>query len=240
MIQLLALFLLITFSGYAESNPEIILLYGTSCAGKSTIANQLQQKLNFETVDMELNCWEILDWDVYANEFGDDLASGILLDDLMQCLMNGKRIIVDAQPCVEFECTLKNYTFKKVLVYAPLETLISRDNARNNLLKRSEKRQQYARAYIYETFFQLYGIEATNIRVAEIDPSDVQSDFIEYPLNEATYDFFQNIVERNIKVSIYTKQKYDLVVNTELLDIHLAVSQIYSILFGSTILESLD
>lgn len=211
------------FSAYAEHfrpTPEAILLYGTSCSGKSTLANKLQQNLK--------HTWKILDWDDYAEEFGDDLASESLINDLMQHLINDRRVIIDAQPCLELKNTLTNYIVRTVLVYAPLKTLISRDGARNTLLKRPKKRRQYARAYIYETFFQLYGNDSTNDFVDEINPTDVQADLIHYPLNEITYDFFQKIVQSTAVVPIYTKRKYDLIINTELSDVNSAVRQIQS------------
>jgi len=224
LLHFFAFFLVVTFSVYAEHlkpTPEVILLYGTSCSGKSTLANKLQQSLK--------QSWSILDWDNYAEEFGDDLASESLINDLMQYLINNKRIIIDAQPCLELENTLINYNIKTVLVYAPLKTLISRDDARNTLLKRPEKRRKYARAYIYETFFQLYERNSTNVFVDEVNPADVQPDLlIHYPLNEATYNFFQQIVQSSSVVLIYTTREYDLIINTELLDVNSAVEQIRS------------
>jgi shikimate kinase len=218
-----AFFLVVAFSVYAEHPrpvSEVILLYGTSCSGKSTLANKLQQSLK--------QSWSILDWDNYAEEFGDDLASELLINDLMQYLINNKRIIIDTQPCLELENTLINYNVKTILVYAPLKTLISRDDARNTLLKRPEKRRQYARAYIYETFFQLYGRDSTNVVVDEINPSDIQPDLIHYPLNEAIYNFFQQIVQSSSVVPIYTTREYDLIINTQLSDVNSAVRQIQS------------
>lgn len=217
-------FLIVAFSVYAEHLrpvPEVILLYGASCSGKSTLANKLQQSLK--------QSWSILDWDNYAEEFGDDLASESLINDLMQYLINNKRVIVDAQPCLELENTLINYNIKTVLVYASLRTLISRDDARNTLLKRPEKRRKYARAYIYETFFQLYGRDSTNVFVDEVNPTDVQTDlFINYPINEATCNFFLQIVQSSSVVPIYTTREYDFIINTELLDVNSAVGQIQS------------
>jgi chloramphenicol 3-O-phosphotransferase len=222
-LQLFAISLAITCSVYAEHSrpsPEVILLYGTSCAGKSTLAHTLQQELK--------HSWEILDWDDYAEEFGDDLASELLTNDLMQLLINDKHIIIDAQTCLELENTLLNYDVKTVLVYAPLKTLISRDDARNALSKRPERRRRYARAYIYETFFQLYGIDSTHDFVDKIDPTDVQPDLIQYPLKEKTYDFFQKIVQSSVVVPIYAKRKYDLIINTERSNLNSSVREIQS------------
>lgn len=227
-LHFLAFFLAIVFSIDAELpkvTPKVIVLYGTSCAGKSTLANKLQESLE--------DSWQVLDWDDYAEKFGDDLASEWLINDLTHYLINDGSIIIDAQPCFELENTLKNYNVKTVLVYAPLKTLISRDEARTILLKRPEKRRQYARAYIYETFFQLYGNDSSNIFIDEINPTDVQPDLIHYPLSEITYDFFQKIIQNTYAVPIYTKRKYDLIIYTELIDADSAVKQIQSKWFAS-------
>ena len=223
-LNFFSFFLVIAFSLSAEHSktiPEVILLYGTSCSGKSTLANKLQQSLN--------ESWNILDWDNYAEKFGDDLASESLINDLMQYLINNNSIIIDAQPCLELKNTLINYNVKTVLVYAPLKTLIRRDDARNILLKRPEIRRTYARAYIYETFFQLYGNDSANIFVDEVGPTDFQSDLlIHYPLHEATYNFFQQIVQSSSLVPIYTTREYDLIINTELSDVNSNAEQIQS------------
>ena len=113
-LHFFAFFLTIVFSVYAEHpklSPEVILLYGTSCAGKSTLANKLQESLE--------HSWQVLDWDDYAEEFGDDLASELLINDLTQHLINDKRVIIDAQPCLELESALRNYNVKTILVYSP-------------------------------------------------------------------------------------------------------------------------
>jgi len=204
-----------------EAAPQVILLYGTSCAGKSTIATHLQKSLG--------SSWKILDWDDYANEHGDDRATEILLDDLMQDLLNGYCLIIDTQPCVDISDTLSNYRVISVLIYASLNTLIARDELRQTTLKRSEKRRRYARAYIFETFFQLYGCNSNDDPVDEIYPDDVPTDLWYYPLNEATSDFFQQIAQNNSPVSIYAKVRYDLIINTDQTNIDCAINTIQKV-----------
>ena len=63
LLYSLLLIHIFSFRVYAEiptTAPQVILLFGTSCAGKSTIGRELQKNLG--------SCWQILDWDDYANE----------------------------------------------------------------------------------------------------------------------------------------------------------------------------
>lgn len=205
---------------YAETVPQIILLFGTSCAGKSTIGCELQKSLG--------SSWQVLDWDDYANEFGDDNATQILLTTILQELVNGRSLIVDMQPSVEFKDALAYYNVVSVLAYVSLNTLIARDDVRQFFLKRPEKRRQYARAYIYETFFQLYGCDPNNDPIDEMVSCHVEPDFLCYPLSDATSNFFLQIAQSSSPISIYTRQSFDLIIKTDQLDIRSAVDMIRS------------
>jgi len=125
LLYLLLLIHILSYQVYAEiptPAPQVILLFGTSCAGKSTIGRELQKNLG--------SCWQILDWDDYASEFGDDNATDFLLRAIIQELVNGRCLIVGTQPCVEFKDALAYYNVVSVLAYASLNTLIARDEVR--------------------------------------------------------------------------------------------------------------
>lgn len=227
LLYSLLLIHILSYRVYAEiptTAPQVILLFGTSCAGKSTIGRELQKNLG--------SCWQILDWDDYANEFGDDNATEFLLSTLIQELASGRCLIVDTQPCVEFKDALAYYNVISVLAYASLNTLIARDEVRQFLLKRPEKRRQYARAYIYETFFQLYGFDPNNDPIDEMVSYHVESDLLCYPLHEETSNFFLQIAQSTSPVSIYTRKSFDLIIKTDQLDVRSAVNMIRSRFFS--------
>lgn len=226
LLYSLLLIHIFSYRVYAEiptTAPQVILLFGTSCAGKSTIGRELQRNLG--------SCWQILDWDDYANEFGDDNATEFLLSAIIQELVNGRCLIVDTQPCVEFKDALAYYNVVSVLAYASLNTLIARDEVRQFFLKRPEKRRLYARAYIYETFFQLYGCDPNNDPIDEMVSYHVEPNFLCYPLHDATSNFFLQIAQSSSPISIYTRKSFDLIIKTDQLDIRSAVSMIRSRFF---------
>lgn len=191
----------------ASSAPNIFLIYGSSCAGKSTLAKELQRNLGPE--------WCYLDWDDYENQVGNEYATEALLDTIKEELVSGKHLIVDTQPCINWNDALSHYHVATILVYAPLTTLIARDKTRQAILKRPEQRRRYARAYIYETYHLLYGFDYLYDRVDQISSSDLECDIFKYPLKNKTRKFFEKIAQTLEAIPIYTKIPFDLILRTD-------------------------
>lgn len=133
------LFLLLPFFLSAQT---IIFVYGTSCAGKSTLSKSLFNHLGEE--------WKLIDCD----EVDDPSYS------IKEALNDQWNVIVDTQLHAHLREEFQEHETISILVFAPLSVLIERDERRNKHLHRSPLRQKYARAFIYETYEQLYDEEA--------------------------------------------------------------------------------
>lgn len=220
---IVSVFLYPVYAEFPTASPQVILLYGTSCAGKSTLGRELQKDLGAD--------WQILDWDDFANEFGDENATGLLLATILQTLADGNYLIVDTQSCVDFDDALVNYNVATILVYTSLNTLIARDEARQTLLKRPEKKRRYARAYIYETYFQLFACEPNNDFIDTITSEHIEEGLFNYPLHEDTYDFFSAIAQSTFPISIFTRRPFNLIIRTDQNDVFFSLDLIKSRLF---------
>lgn len=202
---------------------EAVLLFGTSCAGKSTLAHALTEQLGPD--------WDRFDWDEIADEVGEDHATEMLLSQVLHCLDNGRSALVDCQPIAEWP-TLSGYRVTPLLIYAPLPVLVERDQIRSQRLNRSTQRQRHARAYIYHTFCQLYGLESNSnqVYVDSIHRCDLEPHILEYPLEESTKDFLAAILAQEAASHIYSNIFATDVIRTDIMNLDHSVKAILSIL----------
>lgn len=188
-------FLLFLFSSLTAN--QVILIYGPSCSGKSTYAHELENQTRFKR----------LDWDDFADLVGEAQASEALTEEINALRKEGHNLIIDAQPCFEFEGD--NVT--KILIYTPLQNLIERDEKRNLRLNREEKRRLFARSYVYNTFFQLFSVKEGCQFVDQIDLSSIEDDISKYSLEMESLEALKEIVH-NKPLNLYTKHYYDSII----------------------------
>jgi adenylylsulfate kinase-like enzyme len=116
---------------------------GPSCAGKSTLSKYVCEQLNAEN-----ESWVVVDFD----EVGENIEQ--LLKTANDYLAQDINVIVDTNT-YENEMEKRFYggsTVTKIIVTAPLEVLLQRDERRTQRLKRDEKRAFWCKHFVIESF----------------------------------------------------------------------------------------
>lgn len=175
------LILTFLFSNLLAEDGKLIVLYGTPCSGKSTLAKQLEKSLtgNYKAVKrtlivqrlrknyieqktgrQNLSYSEIrfLDDRVYHKGLElKDQALDPMIYEIEQRLKNGDNLIFDV--CLYREDQLEKLSHLKpiyVLVYAPLSDLSIREQERSQTQNCSIFQQERFREYILKGFSCLY------------------------------------------------------------------------------------
>lgn len=212
---------------------KILFIYGTSCAGKSSLSKQLIQCLG--------NQWQLIDRDAVIEEQQasylqtyshltkeqirhglDEIeasADDIVLQKIHESLQNHLSVIVDTQLHQNLLDCLQGFLSYSVLVYAPLLVLLERDEQRSLRLKRSERRKFYAKAFILETFAQLFSLENTHEHTEPVDVlsfSECNPDILQYCLHPKTYSLFDYLCHHSDPVLLWSKEPFDLIINSQL------------------------
>lgn len=149
----------------------LVIVMGSSCAGKSTTTQNLHHELRQKKQEK----WTLLDLDRILNrrrvlslqkkcEYDEVHAIDYLVDEINYRLGRGKSVIVDTNMYEErlLENIVGGHKIFQVLIYAPLETLLERDEKRNKRLKRNDRKKQRARAYVVNTFEKFHQIKEEN------------------------------------------------------------------------------
>lgn len=175
---------LIIFLIATDLQGTVIQIFGTSCAGKSTLSKSLHERLG--------SLWILIDRDTFEDDQADEA--------IFKAVHEHSHLIIDTQLPYPFADI-------SILVYAPIEVLISRDEIRNQRITRSEKRKFYARAYIYSTFADLYSFEGTDC-VSILNP---QSDALPFCITDAALSLFS----LNEPKQIYSKYPFDILIKND-------------------------
>jgi adenylylsulfate kinase-like enzyme len=121
------------------------MLMGPSCAGKSTLSKYICKQLNAEKKECV-----VVDFDEMEESVERLIAAA------NEYLQKNINVIIDTNTYRdEMEEKFKGAaTITKIIVTAPLEVLLQRDEKRTQVLKRDEKKAFYARHFVIESFHQ--------------------------------------------------------------------------------------
>lgn len=122
---------------------HVIILMGPSCAGKSTLSKYVGKQLNAKKEK-----WMVVDFD----EVEENIE--LLITKTNEYLQNNINVIIDTNTYEdEMEKELKGAaTITKIIVTAPLEVLLQRDEKRTHYLQRSAQRAGVCRHFVIESF----------------------------------------------------------------------------------------
>jgi len=173
-----------------EITPQIVLICGASCAGKSTLSHALAENLG--------DYWRVLDRDdLEENAASEEAIDQLLVEEIEKNLEKGFRVVVDTQTYQPLLEPLKQYSLFTIYVYTPLPILLARDSQRQQMRNRPEQRRRYARAFVLNTFVQLMTLsESETMNAVPIDflkVVDIDADFDQYPIHEKTYHFLTQV-----------------------------------------------
>gem|GEM_PF-5066628 len=248
-------FLLSVYAGYVYTNQDpglIILINGTSCAGKSTLTHALAERLKEQYYSVHecfaQECcamtiphhagrtWYVVHTDdiweyICDKEYdGDCWHQAIATTAQYACSLahKGYSVIVDTSITrqEDFELFDDNRLYT-ILAYAPLSVLCMRDQERAECRKRPYKRNVWCRHYILDCFKQMY-------RPAQ--DGDVIIDYLEYAdLLCASVIFIENeiciVTDNNLQDLLY-----DMLDFFSLNFLHTSVAITFSIRHDLTVL----
>lgn len=128
-----------------------LYIFGASCSGKSTLGKALKKNLGKN--------WIYLDRDDLTQKEAvrEEEANDFLEERLNKLLKEKKKVIIDAQ--IPWRKKKKGELYCRI--NPPLKTLLTRDLKRARKLKRTKKRNKYARKFVIETYFQLEKIKSS-------------------------------------------------------------------------------
>ena len=171
----------------------------------------------------------LLDRDEIIEQSDEEHADEYLLEAVESELAQGNKVIIDTQ--LPVHC---NEETLRVLVYSPLAVLIERDKQRTQRLKRPEKRQYWARAFLFETFAGLYDLEKVKNegsvdRVFMLPLKEEISPFLKIaPIAE----FFGAHLQDEHPHYLYPKQAPNLIIRSHLQTISESVQIVFKLLYA--------
>lgn len=124
---------------------HVIMFMGPSCAGKSTLSKYVCQKLNAIK-----NEWVVIDFD----EVEENIE--LLITTTNHYLKKNINVIIDTNT---YEDAMEEKfegaaTIAKIIVTAPLDILLKRDEKRTERLKRNENRAYRCRQFVIDSFHE--------------------------------------------------------------------------------------
>jgi chloramphenicol 3-O-phosphotransferase len=217
---------------YAQADPGlVVLLNGTSSAGKSSLAEAMvqQSKTKYHVVSFD---------DFYHSGRAKVRTSrlGGSFDDTMTAFYQyahqesevGKNIIIDT---VQFDqrydkyCAILNCeTAIKVVVYCPIQHILKRVERRNNSDDRLNRRPvllcfgQFIQMYKPQSSPDELVVDRTTTTVMRAALAEVGSKVNHSSEFEALYKQYARVfgIEEDKEIVLVTKGKYDLVINTKM------------------------
>lgn len=218
-------------------SPVAVFIYGTSCAGKSTLASNLLKTLG--------EGWCLIDRDEVIEDRKRQLlltnqteidemearADDYVLEEMAQARIRQQNVIVDTQLHQNILNQIKDYQTLSILVYAPIPLLLERNQKRNTMLNRPEKRQYYAKAYILNTFANLFSLEGKGPTIDRIMPGAIKPEFLSYCDHTETHAFFDHLCRLSRPCAITCREYFDICIHSRSESIETSINQIKLILY---------
>lgn len=200
---------------------EIIVIYGASCSGKSTLSKAIAEEFGVS--------WRVIDRDEVIDQYQDEeRADECLFQEIQNSIQMGLNVVVDTQNPMRLLRAIEPYEPLMVFVYAKLPFLIKRDEKRSHENNREAKRAFYARSYVYNTFAALITTESTGAWfVDRIKPSDIPMDLFTFNLHPYSQKLFYILAQAKEGVAVYTKYPCDVIVKSHQSTVRQSVEQIW-------------
>jgi predicted kinase len=136
-----------------------IIVMGPSCAGKSTYCNKYRQQYNDNLEFIEFDEIEKdLEKKINAHVSEQEIMKK-LLDQGQRSLNEGKDILIDTNYYEDSLLNLNAARIKRILIFAPLNTLFKRNRERAKALYRTFERDLRCANYIYKTYLKFKQIK---------------------------------------------------------------------------------
>lgn len=232
ILQLFYLFLFLTLNICLNGNEPIIVIYGSSCSGKSSLSKALKDDLGEN--------WTVIDRDLVIEKYCQDkeeLADAFLLDEIRDHLNKQKNLIVDTQDIIAIEEDLKDKQLLRIFVYAPLSIILARDSLRAERLNRSPKRNYYARSFVLDSYAKLLTLKSSSCDPLDvIRRNEVDENLLEYALSEEAFDFFRTMVFAKQDIFIYPNRSFQIILESHIESLNNSVRRISDFLKCSCLL----
>jgi predicted ATPase len=217
MTRFLLLFCLCIHALCAAETNRLIVIYGASCAGKSSLSFALQEALG--------SPWIVIDRDdvieneekkgLMSSDAIEEMADTFLCHEIQEAQKLGQNVIVDIQLPLPILGKFTSQNPLAVFVYAPLPFLIARDKKRAELRQRSADQARKARHYVLETYAALLCEEHdNNKRVDTVLASDLECDMFRLPLSERTTGLFLKLIRRANPSPLYANFPCDVLIKS--------------------------
>jgi AAA domain len=124
---------------------KIIIVFGPSCSGKSTLSKKIAQQLGDK--------WHLLDRDDLIESGSLDEDDLVGFADFINKMAQTSCVVIDTNSYTQdFFKALKPETKLRVAVYAPIATLLARDELRTQRLARTPQRALRAKQFVIDNY----------------------------------------------------------------------------------------
>lgn len=170
MILKLQLFLLLFSSNFLFAS-KVIIVFGPSCSGKSTLAKKIARNLGHE--------WLVIDRDDLIEKGSLDPYDLKTFADYINMQIKVTSLVIDTNLyTTEFFNSIKADNKLRVLVYAPLARLIERDDLRNKRLQRAPERAHRARLFVINNYHYFYNTDNRGFQIGyKQDQKDISTPY---------------------------------------------------------------
>lgn len=210
------------------AQPTAIFIYGSACAGKSTLAACLLSKLG--------DGWHLIDQDTvfekseYQTTLEQAKIDEAILKEVNFARIHHLNIIIASTLHQNLLKQLKGYQTLSVLIYTPLPLLIERDKKRDDLLHRTENQRHLARIKILQTFAQLYVLNDQGPAIDHLKPSSFYSTLLAYCEQTDTHAFFDFLCHLNSFCPLSCREYFDLCIHSRSESLDTSIKQIQRII----------
>lgn len=130
-------------------------MFGPSCSGKSTVSKKIAQQLGAQ--------WHLIDRDDLIENGSLDENDLVGFADLINKKAQISSVVIDTNHYTQaFFDLLKAESKLRILVYAPIATLLARDELRTQRLARSAQRALRAKRFVIDNYNYFFNKENGN------------------------------------------------------------------------------
>jgi cytidylate kinase len=170
MILKLQFFLLLFSSNFLFA-PKVIIVFGPSCSGKSTLSKKIARNLGQE--------WLVIDRDDLIEKGSLDPYDLKSFADYINKHIKVTSLVIDTNLyTTEFYNSIQADSKLRVLVFAPLARLIERDDLRNQRLQRAPDRAHRARLFVINNYRYFYNTDNQGFQIGyKQDQKDISTPY---------------------------------------------------------------
>ena len=210
-------FVFATQALFASDN-SLVVVYGSSCAGKSSLTKAVTKALGDPWVSIDID--DVVEREkeraIVAAADIDEMADQLFCVEVQQAHASGHKVVADVHSPEHILDVFAGYNPVLVYVYAPLAAIVERDVKRTHAFSRSAKRQLWARGWVYNSYANLLTLspEGAYGAIDVLSQEDLPGDLFSVHLHEHAQGVFEQVRGVDAPVQLFSRFPFDVLVKS--------------------------